>query len=737
MESTSGAAQDGAITTVDGYLARFVPDLAARLTREIRPLYDPSKESWHPALHALTRKPFRAQGDAVMGLHRVLARQKFAILVGECGVGKTLMGSALSAVLLPGRGRVLVMCPGHLVEKWAREIKETVPGSVVRIAWRVSDLFDLKRGSKPRRREYVILARDRAKLGFRRKPAYILRRQPCQRMAHGEKADLKTQYVACPSCATIVVDPKTHRPLIPAELAAKVEYCGKCKGALWQADRTGVRRFAPAEYIKRRLKGVFDLFIADEVHELKGADTAQGNTLGMLAAACKKTVCLTGTLVGGYAEHLFYILYRVNPRGMRGAENLKYSQVQNWIARYGALEFITKKPASGDALAYARGSKQHTYVKHRPGVSPLAFARHLLTNSVFVELADVAEELPSIAEDVAVIPMSEELRDAYKEIETSFKRVLADRSKAMRYMGAYLATLLSYPDRPFDNKRIPEVGTPKELSKDAIYPKEKALLDFIVAERAARRRVWVFATFTNTRDVTERLRALLAKRGLKAAILRQDTVEMAQREAWIAEQCKRGVDVVISNPELVKTGLDLLEFPSLAFYETGFNTFTLMQASRRSWRVGQKAAVKVKYFCFKDTLQEAALRLMGAKVKATMALQGKFSAEGLTALTQSEDMMSALAKALTNGLEGVESAESYWRSSRTAGKDFGHAPANVAPRESPVQKAERLPPPSKPPAADLVVVTLDLFASLPASRADAPPRGRAAKPVREEQLSLF
>jgi len=698
MNPSPGAAL-GAIQTVDGYLARFVPDLTARLTREIRPLYDPAKDSWDPVLRSLGRAPFQAQGDAVMGLHRVLAKQKFAILVGECGVGKTLMAAALSVVHLKSRTRVLVMCPGHLVEKWAREIRETVPKAIVSIVGRVSDLFDLKRGSTPRGREYVIIARDRAKLGFRRKPAYILRRRKVERTYRNEEID-RNLYVACPSCGEIVFDPKTIRPVTPAELSAKVEFCDRCDGALWQADRAGVRRFAPAEYIKRRLKGVFDLFIADEVHELKGADTAQGNTLGMLAAACRKTLCLTGTLVGGYAEHLFHILYRVNPRGLRGEENLKYSQVQNWIARYGAIEIITKKPfARGDSLAYARGSKERTHVKHRPGVSPLAFSRHLLANSAFVELADVASVLPSFSEDVVVVPMSGDLSAAYKEIESKFKRLLKDRSKAMRYLGIYLATLLCYPDRPFDNKAIPEVGQPKELPKDAVYPKEKALLDFIEKELASRRRVWVFATFTATRDVTERLLMLMAKRGIKAAILKQDTVEMADREAWIAEQVARGVEVVISNPELVKTGLDLLAFPSLAFFETGFNTFTLMQASRRSWRGGQKEPVKVTYFCYGETLQEAALRLMGAKVKATMALQGKFSAEGLTALTQSEDMMSALAKALVNGLDGVASAESYWRCTQAPGTDAApraspsSAPLLAAPRT--VRAEKRRPAPSR------------------------------------------
>ncbi|MBI5446328.1 MAG: DEAD/DEAH box helicase [Deltaproteobacteria bacterium] len=715
------------VKSVDDYIARFVPELTSRLNSELAPLYDPAREAWDPLLATFRRKPFRAQGDAMMAIDRLLERQNFALLVGEMGTGKTLMGAGLAYLHLKDRYRVLIMAPGHLVGKWAREVEETIPNATARIVWKVSDLLHFKTlRSKPKGREYFILPRDRAKLGYRRRAAYFLRRHPYVKPPKGEEADL-AQYVACPSCGEFAIDERTRSPKAPEALEAKAQFCKKCRGALWKADRSGVRRYAPAEFVKRYCKGVFDLFIADEVHELKGADTAQGNALGMLASVCRKTVCLTGTLVGGYAEHLFYILYRLNARGLL-AENIKYSQVQHFIARYGALEFIKKTHAQGPGLVYSRGSQVREYVRHRPGVSPLAFARHLLTSSVFVELADVAEQLPAFGEDVTLVGMSPELSAGYREIEQKLKNAMHDRAKAARLMGAYLTTLLAYPDRPYDNKPIPDVGTPKELPRNVAYPKEQALLEFVQEELAEKRRVWVYATYTNTRDVTGRLADLFRKKGIKAAVLKQETVEMSEREEWIQEQVKAGVEVVISNPELVKTGLDLLAFPTLAFYECGYNTFTLMQASRRSWRIGQALGVKVRYFCYKQTLQEAALRLMGAKVKATQALQGKFSAEGLVALTQSEDMVSALAKALMNGLEGVESAETYWRNERSAGQET-KSPAVAIPVHAPrVEETPTTDMPERAPARK-EWVTVDLFSFLPPRPARPKRAEAAAKPL--------
>jgi hypothetical protein len=55
------------------------------------------------------------------------------------------------------------------------------------------------------------------------------------------------------------------------------------------------------------------------------------------------------------------------------------------------------------------------------------------------------------------------------------------------------------------------------------------------------------------------LKVLLEQEGFKVAVLRA-SVDASRREDWIAEQLDRGIDVLITNPELVKTGLDLLEF---------------------------------------------------------------------------------------------------------------------------------------------------------------------------------
>src|SRR3546814_20989199 len=91
-------------------------------------------------------------------------------------------------------------------------------------------------------------------------------------------------------------------------------------------------------------------------------------------------------------------------------------------------------------------------------------------------------------------------------------------------------------------------------------PKERELINYGREEKAAGRKTLVYSVYTGTRDTTSRLKMLLEQEGFKVAVLRA-SVDASQREDWIAEQIDRGIDVLITNPELVKTGLDLLEFP--------------------------------------------------------------------------------------------------------------------------------------------------------------------------------
>src|SRR5208337_3088740 len=165
-------------------------------------------------------------------------------------------------------------------------------------------------------------------------------------------------------------------------------------------------------------------------------------------------------------------------------------------------------------------------------------------------------------------------------------------------------------------------------------------------------------------DVTARLERILSNEGLRTAVLRA-RVDTSKREAWYARQVKDGVQVVICHPKLVETGLDLLDFPTIIFYESGYSLHTLRQASRRSWRIGQRRPVRVKFLCSEGTMQTSCLRLMGKKLLVALTMEGKFAGEGLQSIDEDDDMLSAMARELVERNGIGETADAVWKALST------------------------------------------------------------------------
>jgi predicted phage tail protein len=72
------------------------------------------------------------------------------------------------------------------------------------------------------------------------------------------------------------------------------------------------------------------------------------------------------------------------------------------------------------------------------------------------------------------------------------------------------------------------------------------------------------------------------------------------------------------------------------------------QASRRSYRLIQKETCRTFYMAYKNTAQEKVIEIMAEKLVATSAIQGKFSAEGLAAMSNGVDARVKLAQALAD-----------------------------------------------------------------------------------------
>jgi len=143
---------------------------------------------------------------------------------------------------------------------------------------------------------------------------------------------------------------------------------------------------------------------------------------------------------------------------------------------------------------------------------------------------------------------------------------------------------------------------------------------------------------------------------LKTAVLR---AAPNKREGWIEKQVAAGVDVIISHPKKVETGIDLLDFPTIVWMSPHYSVYTVLQASRRSWRIGQTKPVKVYYFAYANTIQEQALYLVAAKVAAAQHVNGDTVADdsgqkaGLAELNgiAGNDIVATLARIVTGDVK--------------------------------------------------------------------------------------
>ena len=162
-------------------------------------------------------------------------------------------------------------------------------------------------------------------------------------------------------------------------------------------------------------------------------------------------------------------------------------------------------------------------------------------------------------------------------------------------------------------------------------------------------RVLIYTSWVKI-DTQVRLKKVLEEKGYRVAVLEQ-RVKPEKREEWVEKKLQEGLDVLITNPSLVETGLDLNAFTTLIFYNIGYNLFTFRQSSRRSWRINQTAPrIEVYILYYKGVMQARAIRLMATKLAVATLVEGNFSDEGLAAKRDCADMTSELAKELTKGI---------------------------------------------------------------------------------------
>lgn len=238
------------------------------------------------------KTPYIEQGEAINGLVSLFeSGSKYGLALCDMGTGKTLMGICTAESFAvrkwlkshPGKTvkdaymtkdainyRVGVMGPGHMIEKWAAEIRKVVPYANVRIITSFSQVAKFK-NEKPQGREFLIFGKDFAKgnymygpvptlLKTRRKMRYVCAdcleegvevyrddERTCPRcngsnwkLPEGfdeEEPEIWTGMI-CPRCGEMLTTKRDGEvvPLTDLDFmtpTASNQYCSYCKTPLW------------------------------------------------------------------------------------------------------------------------------------------------------------------------------------------------------------------------------------------------------------------------------------------------------------------------------------------------------------------------------------------------------------------------------------------------------------------------------------------------------------------------
>ena len=197
----------------------------------------------------------------------------------------------------------------------------------------------------------------------------------------------------------------------------------------------------------------------------------------MLAAKARKTLLLTGTLMGGYGDDLFHLLFRALPGRMieDGYRPTKSGSMTSaamaFMRDHGVLKDIYSE-STGTAHKTAKGNKVSVRTVKAPGFGPKGVLRCVLPFTVFLKLKDIGGNvLPPYDEEFREVAMDTAQAAAYRDLSgrltTALKQALAKRDTTL--LGVVLNVLLAWPDCCFRSETV-------------VHPRTRQTLAFVPAQ---------------------------------------------------------------------------------------------------------------------------------------------------------------------------------------------------------------------------------------------------------------
>jgi hypothetical protein len=431
------------------------------------------------------------------------------------------------------------------------------------------------------------------------------------------------------------------------------------EGTEKEGRKAAVQKVSVAEYIFKKMRNRFTNLIIDEFHEFQG-ETDRADACVQLINSIPIIQTGTGTGMNGYAYSRFKTDYMLYPDKMK-----KYGYKIDDRDKYQATFGVTEKRFR---LRKQDGAtKKDTLAPiAKPGISPVIFPLFMQDTTVFISLSDLKENLPELKHYQIEVEMDPELAKAKEELEHEIRKVAKFDKKMFK---SSIQVGYSFLDSPTVSKELKDRYTGDVLlrtptvgmhSDNKLQELLKLAHNEIVRED---RKMLIYTYYTND-GINQYLWDNLQKEGHRVTLLnKQDEesiscdgsrkkVQKVDREKYIREEVAKGTEILISNPELIKTGYNLIAFPTIAYYQLSYQVYTNRQADRRAWRLGQTKDCKIIYIYYKESIQQDIASLMATKIVASQAIEGNMDAAGLEAICSDRTAEEELAKKFFEGIRG-------------------------------------------------------------------------------------
>lgn len=606
------------------------------------------------------RKPFDRQLELVIApqaFSLIQENRKAAIIAAEMGTGKTQMSLDLLYLFHKSRNgkrtkAAFVASGAKHIQKMIREAEEVLGKDSI------DEMLVVK--TKPKKRPVKFLRNDGSECKYRevtieeavkRKPQdgkilYVVISKDTGKLA--PKQELFADRVSkCPSCGHKISKGKGRQ----RRNRKLPKWCRNCKEPLFYLKEAKTSAAPIAWKLKRLTKSktdkLFDFAIVDEVHEMQSLDSQQSAIYHAIVRTSAKVVIMTGTLVNGFASSLFYILYPLIPYHFHEYGGFTIEKIGSFIDIFGSKEAISFKDEGG--------GKKELKINELPKISD-RIVGFLAPYTTWMSVADLQKKMPPLKETIRIAQSLPQ--GFYSDLDIFEKRVLDLVESAVSLLG-HLKTqdveevirILKEKERFYFNV-IPHfllnnpfaslkrnVVIPKRYSatgkdeivgtvefeywgnREDLLPKERLLVEDVKRELKEGRRILLYGNYINVNSLFERLEKVLRKnvQGITVDVVPQ-SLPAEKIEAYIKAST---ADVLMVSQERVATGLDLVMFQTVMFYELNRKVRTVEQAKMRPWRpIGQEHEVRVYYYAYQGS-QEKELIRMAQKMRASSAVNGK------------------------------------------------------------------------------------------------------------------